>query len=172
MANNAQYTTGLLFMHDLVTRICDKTRRVTRRRTKNVFAVCGAAGDGFVTRDEFDKLFLAILPKAQPGSSARAFAALDKEGLGKVDIVSWTHRIRLADMPAMVARIRRHGEQQRGRGRGKAVQGSGQAVSGWLCSEQGASWRQQAIILHVYVPDIVPRMQCGTCNSVWMRVAL
>lgn len=66
-------------------------------------------GDGFVTRAEFDELFSAILPKAQPGSSARAFAALDKEGLGKVDIVSWTHRIRLADMPAMVARIRRHG---------------------------------------------------------------
>lgn len=46
------------------------------------------AADGFVTRDEFDKLFHAILPKAQPGSSDRAFAALDLEGNGKVDIVS------------------------------------------------------------------------------------
>jgi hypothetical protein len=68
------------------------------------------ADDGFVTRSEFDTLFQAILPKAKPGSSARAFAALDLEGNGKVDIVSWSHRIRLADMPAMVARIRRHGE--------------------------------------------------------------
>lgn len=62
-----------------------------------------------MTRAEFEKLFQAILPKAQPGSSDRAFAALDLEGNGKVDIVSWSHRIRLADMPAMVARIRRHG---------------------------------------------------------------
>lgn len=69
------------------------------------------AGDGFVTRSEFERLFQAILPKAQPGSSDRAFAALDLEGNGKVDIVSWSHRIRLADMPAMVARIRRHGER-------------------------------------------------------------
>jgi hypothetical protein len=72
--------------------------------------VLSLADDGFVTRSEFDTLFQAILPKAQPGSSARAFAALDLEGNGKVDIVSWSHRIRLADMPAMVARIRRHGE--------------------------------------------------------------
>jgi hypothetical protein len=63
-----------------------------------------------VTRSEFERLFQAILPRAQPGSSDRAFAALDLEGNGKVDIVSWSHRIRLADMPAMVARIRRHGE--------------------------------------------------------------
>lgn len=62
-----------------------------------------------MTRHEFEKLFHAILPKAQPGSSDRAFAALDLEGHGKVDYVSWSHRIRLADMPAMVARIRRHG---------------------------------------------------------------
>lgn len=68
-------------------------------------------GDGFVTRGEFEQLFKAILPRAQPGSSDRAFAALDLEGNGKVDIVSWSHRIRLADMPAMVARIRRHGER-------------------------------------------------------------
>lgn len=67
------------------------------------------AGDGFVTRSEFERLFAALLPRAQPGSSDRAFAALDLEGNGKVDIVSWSHRIRLADMPAMVARIRRHG---------------------------------------------------------------
>lgn len=70
--------------------------------------VC-CAGDGFVTRSEFQQLFRAILPKAQPSSSDRAFAALDLEGNGKVDIVSWSHRIRLADMPAMVERIRRHG---------------------------------------------------------------
>jgi hypothetical protein len=39
-----------------------------------------------------------------------SFAAPVVEGNGKVDIVSWSHRIRLADLPAMVARIRRHAE--------------------------------------------------------------
>lgn len=76
---------------------------------RNLFGEADTDGDGFVTQSEFEKLFHAILPKAQPGSSDRAFAALDLEGHGKVDYVSWSHRIRLADMPAMVARIRRHG---------------------------------------------------------------
>lgn len=65
-----------------------------------------------MTRDEFEVLFRSIFPKAQPGSADRAFAALDLEGAGKVDIISWSHRIKLAHMPAMVERIRRHGGWQ------------------------------------------------------------
>jgi hypothetical protein len=62
-----------------------------------------------VSSAEFAALHAALFPKAQPGSADRAFGALDLEGAGRVDIISWSHRIRLADMPAMVERIRRHG---------------------------------------------------------------
>jgi hypothetical protein len=89
------------------------------------------AGDGFVTRSEFERLYRAILPKAQPGNSDRAFAALDLEGNGKVDIVSWSHRMRLADMPAMVERIRRHG-----------AWGVGGVDTKTACSSMGVSWKR------------------------------
>jgi hypothetical protein len=62
-----------------------------------------------VTREEFGRLYGSLFPKAQAGSAARAFAALDLEGAGRVDIISWSHRISLADMPGMVERMRRHG---------------------------------------------------------------
>jgi hypothetical protein len=59
-----------------------------------LFALCAchaaaAAGDGFVDRGEFEALYKQLFPKASQEGIDRAFASLDLEGNGKVDIISW-----------------------------------------------------------------------------------
>jgi hypothetical protein len=68
------------------------------------------AGDGFVTKQEFKQLYQRVFPAATPDIVERAFQTLDLEGRGQVDIISWTHRIRLQDMPRMVELIRKQGK--------------------------------------------------------------
>lgn len=62
-----------------------------------------------MTRAEFEALYTKLFPSAPASVVANAFASLDVEGAGRVDLISWTHRIHLADMPALVERIRKHG---------------------------------------------------------------
>jgi hypothetical protein len=75
----------------------------------HAFALAIAAGDGFVDQQEFEALYLQLFPHSPPDRVQSAFSQLDLEGNGRVDIISWSHRIHLADMPAMVQRIRKHG---------------------------------------------------------------
>jgi Ca2+-binding EF-hand superfamily protein len=51
--------------------------------------LCCGAGDGFVDRGEFEVLYKQLFPTAPQDAVARAFASLDLEGNGKVDIISW-----------------------------------------------------------------------------------
>lgn len=67
-----------------------------------------------MTRAEFEALYTKLFPSAPASVVANAFASLDVEGAGRVDLISWTHRIHLADMPALVERIRKHGGGQGG----------------------------------------------------------
>ena len=67
-----------------------------------------------MTKQEFKRLYLRVFPAATPDIVDRAFDTLDLEGRGQVDIISWTHRIRLQDMPRMVELIRKQGEEARG----------------------------------------------------------
>jgi hypothetical protein len=76
---------------------------------RRLFRAADADGDGFVTRAEFDVLYRQLFPGAAADAPGRAFATLDVEGAGRVDIISWTHRIKLEDMPGMVERMRRQG---------------------------------------------------------------
>ncbi|KAF8071105.1 hypothetical protein HT031_001187 [Scenedesmus sp. PABB004] len=80
---------------------------------RRLFREADADGDGFVDRREFGVLYEQLFPGAPPDVVDAAFATLDLEAAGRVDIVSWSHRIRLADMPAMVQRIRDAGTQTR-----------------------------------------------------------
>eukprot|EP00878_Enallax_costatus_P012186 GHUV01012726.1.p1 GENE.GHUV01012726.1~~GHUV01012726.1.p1 ORF type:complete len:543 (+),score=186.85 GHUV01012726.1:393-2021(+) len=78
---------------------------------RSLFRAADADGDGFVDADEFASLYKQLFPTAQPDRVERAFKTLDLEGNGKVDVISWSHRIHLADMPAMVERIKKHGSK-------------------------------------------------------------
>lgn len=60
--------------------------------------------------EEFISLYKQLFPTSPQQHVERAFKTLDLEGNGKIDIISWSHRIHLADMPAMVERIKRQGE--------------------------------------------------------------
>lgn len=59
--------------------------------------------------EEFNTLYRQLFSASPPQHVERAFKSLDVEGNGKIDIISWSHRIHLADMPAMVERIKRQG---------------------------------------------------------------
>eukprot|EP00879_Flechtneria_rotunda_P002759 GHRR01002968.1.p1 GENE.GHRR01002968.1~~GHRR01002968.1.p1 ORF type:complete len:566 (+),score=216.84 GHRR01002968.1:798-2495(+) len=80
---------------------------------RSLFREADTDGDGFVDKEEFEALYKQLFPAARPDQVARAFATLDLEGQGKIDIISWSHRIHLADMPAMVERMRRQGANTR-----------------------------------------------------------
>ncbi len=60
--------------------------------------------------DEFRALHQQLFPHADDASVRRAFATVDLEGRGKVDMIDWCNRIKLQHMPSIVERIRRHGE--------------------------------------------------------------
>lgn len=63
---------------------------------------------------EFAALYRQLFPAATDDTIARAFATLDVEGAGRVDIIAWSWRLRLQDLPAIVERIQRDGERRSG----------------------------------------------------------
>lgn len=63
-----------------------------------------------MTFAEFEQLYRQLFPNPRPDEVRRRFDEIDLEGNGRVDIISWSHRIYLAHMPAMVERIKKRGK--------------------------------------------------------------
>lgn len=73
----------------VVSALCTGFAHISCAAACDLCGVAAAAGDGFVDRAEFEALYRQLFPAASQEAMGRAFAALDLEGAGRVDIISW-----------------------------------------------------------------------------------
>ena len=74
-----------------------------------LFATFDSDGDGRIDRAEFSATYARLFSDGTPSRLDELFAYLDPGGSGAIDLLSWTRRVRLGDVPAIVRLCRAPG---------------------------------------------------------------
>jgi len=79
------------------------------RAIQALFATFDADGDGKVSRAEFAETYARLFSDGTPTRLDDLFHYLDPDGVGSVDLLTWSRRVRLVDVPAIVRACRAPG---------------------------------------------------------------
>ncbi len=79
------------------------------RAIAGLFGAFDGDGDGRVTRPEFETVYASLFSDGTPSRLDDLFAHLDPDGTGAIDLLSWSRRVRLQDVPTIVRACRAPG---------------------------------------------------------------
>jgi proline dehydrogenase len=79
------------------------------RAVESLFSTFDADGDGLISRDEFSRTYTRLFSDGSPARLDDLFSYLDPLKTGSIDFLSWSARVRLRDVPAIVRFCREPG---------------------------------------------------------------